>query len=64
MNVCVDVPSTLEVACVILLLHQRIELRISKEILLVIIWQIANHYLHRMTRHVAKCKYSDVTSYE
>ena len=31
-NVFVDVPSTLDVACVIILLHQRIELRISKEI--------------------------------
>ena len=32
-NVCVDVQSTLDVACVILLLHQRIESRISQEIL-------------------------------
>ena len=62
-NVFVDAPSTLYVACVIILLHQRIELRISKEIVLVIIWQIANHYLYRMKRHVAKSKYSDETSY-
>ena len=32
-NAFVDVPSTLDVACVIITLHHRIELRISKEIL-------------------------------